>query len=266
MINKDMNYKRLYQKIIQNRQGNPVDGYTERHHIVPRSLGGTDDPDNLVDLTAREHFICHYLLAKMYPADSNEWHKMNHAFMMMRNASGNQDRYFNSRLYESARQNFRAVMSRAQSGTQNSQHGKMWINRVGTLENRKIPRTEPIPDGWQKGRKIISQSLQDKHNSCKVCGEPSKFPKGNYCELHKPKPKNFISSKLCKSADCDNEISSKHGVYCELCRRQRMMKTVAVDDGYTIFESIKDCAESYGRSPSWVCKQIKKSRFYRVTT
>ena len=39
--------------------------YYERHHIIPKSLGGSNDPINLVYLTAREHFICHLLLTKM---------------------------------------------------------------------------------------------------------------------------------------------------------------------------------------------------------
>lgn len=40
-------------------------GYTERHHIVPKSLGGTDCKDNLVRLTAREHSLCHLMLVRM---------------------------------------------------------------------------------------------------------------------------------------------------------------------------------------------------------
>lgn len=41
------------------------DTYTEKHHIIPRSIGGNDSAANLVRLTAREHFICHLLLTKM---------------------------------------------------------------------------------------------------------------------------------------------------------------------------------------------------------
>lgn len=78
-----MNYKRIYDQIIDNRKQNSYDGYTENHHIIPRSLGGNDDVDNIVSLSAREHFICHYLLAKMYPKESFEWYKMNHAFIRM---------------------------------------------------------------------------------------------------------------------------------------------------------------------------------------
>lgn len=60
-------YTRWYNNIIEqakNRQlANNV--YREKHHIVPRSIGGQDDPENLVFLTAREHFVCHLLLTKM---------------------------------------------------------------------------------------------------------------------------------------------------------------------------------------------------------
>lgn len=45
--------------------------YTETHHIIPRCLGGDDSSDNLCVLTAKEHFICHYLLTKMYKGDKS---------------------------------------------------------------------------------------------------------------------------------------------------------------------------------------------------
>lgn len=60
----------------------PKETYTECHHIIPRSLGGSDDKDNLVRLTAREHYIAHLLLWKMkLPGEANM--KMVHAFNQM---------------------------------------------------------------------------------------------------------------------------------------------------------------------------------------
>lgn len=66
-----MNYLKIYNNLISKRQLNPLDkgdlDSTERHHILPRSMGGTDLEENLVRLTCREHFIAHLLLAKVYP-------------------------------------------------------------------------------------------------------------------------------------------------------------------------------------------------------
>ena len=61
-----MNYRKIYDEIVIRRKRELACGYTEKHHIMPRCLGGTDDGDNIVVLTAREHFLCHWLLTKMY--------------------------------------------------------------------------------------------------------------------------------------------------------------------------------------------------------
>lgn len=43
------------------------DEYHERHHIIPKCMGGGNEEDNLIDLYAREHFIAHRLLALENP-------------------------------------------------------------------------------------------------------------------------------------------------------------------------------------------------------
>jgi|688.fasta_scaffold112031_1 hypothetical protein len=60
-------YTTWYNNIIQRAQSRVLsaDTYTEKHHIIPRSLDGNDLTSNLVRLTAREHFVCHLLLTKM---------------------------------------------------------------------------------------------------------------------------------------------------------------------------------------------------------
>jgi hypothetical protein len=68
-----MDYARLYDRIIQHaRADNRCKGgsvYYESHHIIPRCMEGADGTDNRVLLTAREHFLAHWILVKMYPAD-----------------------------------------------------------------------------------------------------------------------------------------------------------------------------------------------------
>lgn len=58
-------YTRIYWEIIESAQNRVLTGYTERHHIIPKSMGGGDNPVNLVELTAREHYLVHLLLTKM---------------------------------------------------------------------------------------------------------------------------------------------------------------------------------------------------------
>lgn len=58
-------YTKWYNSIIINAKSRSLTTYTENHHIIPKSLGGGNDPTNMVKLTAREHFVCHLLLPKM---------------------------------------------------------------------------------------------------------------------------------------------------------------------------------------------------------
>ena len=75
-------YTKWYFEIVKNSlSGRIKSGYTEAHHIVPRCMGGNDDTSNLVNLTAREHYICHLLLTKMTKGQIRE--KLVHAVMLM---------------------------------------------------------------------------------------------------------------------------------------------------------------------------------------
>jgi hypothetical protein len=71
-----MNYQKVYDNIIAKAQSEDRKKMScthknyvcyEDHHIIPRCMGGLDTKDNLVLLTLREHFLCHKLLAHIYP-------------------------------------------------------------------------------------------------------------------------------------------------------------------------------------------------------
>jgi PHD/YefM family antitoxin component YafN of YafNO toxin-antitoxin module len=65
-----MNYNKIYYQIIDKARNRTLEGYKEKHHIVPRCIGGNNEKENLVNLTSKEHFICHLLLCKMYPNEN----------------------------------------------------------------------------------------------------------------------------------------------------------------------------------------------------
>lgn len=62
-----MNYTLHYERLIERARIRILDSYTETHHIIPRCIGGTNDLENLVELTPEEHFLAHQLLVKMHP-------------------------------------------------------------------------------------------------------------------------------------------------------------------------------------------------------
>jgi hypothetical protein len=90
-----MQHKLVYEALITKaRLRDSVSGYVEKHHILPRSLGGDDSPKNIVSLTAREHFIAHMLLAHIH--GGSQWY----AVIKMSQQCGTK----NSRSFEYARQ------------------------------------------------------------------------------------------------------------------------------------------------------------------
>lgn len=64
-----MNYQRHYDQLIARSRNRHLEGYSERHHVVPRCIGGDDSPENIVRLTPEEHYVAHQLLVKMHPGN-----------------------------------------------------------------------------------------------------------------------------------------------------------------------------------------------------
>ena len=73
-----MNYLNVYFNIVNNSKSKKRNGYLELHHVVPKCIFGekllnednlvnVNQDSNLVYLTAREHFICHWLLHRAFP-------------------------------------------------------------------------------------------------------------------------------------------------------------------------------------------------------
>lgn len=91
----NMNYKRIYEELIEYaKKSRELKGYTETHHIIPRCLLLDDSKGNLVTLTAREHFIAHWLLTKIYKDTEHEMTLLA-AFTAMNMKNSTQGREFN---------------------------------------------------------------------------------------------------------------------------------------------------------------------------
>lgn len=133
--------------------------YYENHHILPKSLGGVNNSYNMVLLTPREHFICHWLLIKIYPKGSNERKKMLYAFWSMKlKPTQKCERYINARAYELLRKEYvnvhRENMKVKQGGVNNSHFGKHWYTNRDTGENKHFKN--PPNEKWIKGKNLFA--------------------------------------------------------------------------------------------------------------
>jgi hypothetical protein len=137
---KENKYYKWYFDIISNASKNSIernDGYFEKHHIIPKSLGGNNSKENIVKLTAREHFICHLLLPKMLEGKQKQ--SMCFALNMMASKSKYHKRTsVSSRTYEKIKEMVRPLFSEINLGRKCSDETKSKMS-----ESRKITHNTP---------------------------------------------------------------------------------------------------------------------------
>lgn len=135
-------YQRWYNNLIETRQQRiiPDSVYCERHHIVPRSLEGSDSADNLISLLPKEHFIAHLLLARIYSGSKGM--KMVHALRRM--LTGHKDQRYvpNSRTYEIVR--------------------SLSMSKCSGENNPMFGRTGELHPSWNRKEEIYNQSFKEK--------------------------------------------------------------------------------------------------------
>jgi hypothetical protein len=177
-----MDYTRIYNQIIERAQTRKLEGYVEKHHITPKCIGGLDEKENIVELTAREHFLCHMLLCEIYPQEN----KLKHALFLMaigKNKRKNTESYkISSKLYEIYRLEFIKTlkgkklsqthidkMSQNRKGIYHSIETKDKISK--SLQGRDVTWGDKISEG----KKGISRDITwgDKISAAKV-GKPKK--------------------------------------------------------------------------------------------
>lgn len=186
--------------------------YHERHHIVPKCMGGANDEDNLIDLYAREHFEAHRLLALENPDNDG----LTYSWWMMAHGK-NQDRITHvvtAEEYEEARIAFskskkgvplpketRDKISEAKMGEKNANYGK------------------PCPE---EIKKKISIANKGKHHLTEEVKEKLRqiYKGGN--SPHARKVIRLCDNKLylcAKNAAEENHINYK--TFTEYCRHHK---------------------------------------------
>lgn len=104
-------YTHWYLAIIEKAKMRVLDCYYEKHHICPRSLGGTDDVSNIIKLTAREHFIVHLLLPKMLEGkEKQKMYRASIALAYYRSKNRTLDFRISSRVYQKLKEQYSELM------------------------------------------------------------------------------------------------------------------------------------------------------------
>lgn len=158
-------YTRIYNHIIDRARSRNISGYTEKHHIIPRSIGGSNDSSNLVALTAREHFICHLLLTRI--TQGRNKNKMISAvfYLTGKGKANRQNRIKSSRLYENLKSQLSITVSKQKKGCKQPARS---IAAKKNYSNSKLGKKNPNFKGYFLTPWGTFESSRQASKSCPV--------------------------------------------------------------------------------------------------
>lgn len=150
-----MDYRRHYVALIDRARYRELHGYTEKHHVLPRCLGGGDEPQNIVRLTPEEHFVAHQLLMRMHPDNGK---LVFAALAMTRGRPSN-------RRYGWLRRNFSLRMSEVWLGKKRPPFTEEHRRNIGEASANRVhgPQTEEHKDrlsAAHKGKRLTAEHRQ----------------------------------------------------------------------------------------------------------
>lgn len=125
-----MNYENIYNNIIERAKNRTIDNneYIERHHIIPKCLGGDNSKNNIVKLYPKEHYIVHLLLYRMYPNHQG----LAYSFWMMCNGNRKNKRTYNvsGRIYEEVRSVFIEMLRKRDPTFKDKKHSEATKQKI----------------------------------------------------------------------------------------------------------------------------------------
>lgn len=211
-------YSNWYYSIIEAAKSRvKIDCYTEKHHIVPKSLGGNNSATNIVSLTAKEHFVCHLLLPKMVTTQEAKT-KMWYAAYYMTRMSKNHQRYkCTGRTYQMLRENMKKANTLRPGPNKGKTFSEEWrANLSAAFRGRKLaPRTAEhskklsFPKSEETRRKLSEARLGKSwgyHHSNDTKQKMSEWQKGipkpKYTCIHCGKETSLINIKRWHNENC----------------------------------------------------------------
>jgi hypothetical protein len=170
-----MNYEKIYDSIIDHAKSRTtLTELFDKHHIIPRSMGGSDGKSNIVKLTLREHFVCHLLLAKIHGGG------MLHAALMLssfgrygsRHYKWVRERYIKERLIgdNNPARRFPCTDRKRKLNSEGSKDRK-WVNDGTDSTMAKGDRLHQLlSEGWRLGRLRTESLIEGAKRGGKLSG------------------------------------------------------------------------------------------------
>jgi hypothetical protein len=181
-----MNYKLQYELLVAKACDRKLSGYSERHHVVPKCMGGSKAKENTVQLTPEEHYVAHQLLVKIYPKHNGIlWS----ACAMTNNGSRTQR---SNRLYGWLRRLFAVRIAESNRGQKRSAETikKLAAAHVGRVYKKRTEET----------KKKMSLASKGKPKSTEHRAALSKAKTGLKLKPHTKETRKRISEGLKRSS------------------------------------------------------------------
>ena len=230
-----MNYSIIYENLInkcvtRNWSKKSAPCYTEKHHIKPKCLGGDNSANNLVCLTAKEHYIAHLLLAKIHGG------KLWYPVKLM---SGNSNHLFTGSMYEVARIKSAKIVANANKGKVRTKEQRETISR-----NHARPQLGKHHTQETKLNMSIAQRGDKNHNFGKKASNETRL-------------KMSISRKGCRHTD-ESIRKMKHKALKGVSH-PRFVGYYHTPNG--TFESLQSAANSIGCSKNGIRTKCENPKF-----
>ncbi len=240
-----MNYQKLYNNLINkcvtrgwSKKSTPC--YTEKHHIKPKCLGGDNSEDNLVVLTAREHYMAHLLLAKIH--GGRLWFPLK---MMM---IGKHGCIINSSMYEIAKIKASAIIGKSNKGLKRTKETRKKISIV----NKGKKLSQEHCSNLSESRKGEKNPNYGKKHSQETRDKMSIAKKGK--KLSQEHCSNLSKARIGKHNGVDHHYYGKVGILSHSFKGY-------YHTPFGVFESSNLAAKGVRCSQSAIRKRIKNPNF-----
>lgn len=226
-------YFKRYVRFIQSIRENT--GTVEIHHILPKSLGGSNEKNNLIALTPRQHFIAHWMLWKAYSTK-----ELTYAFFAMCNQNNpyqqRDTKRITSRVYENLKLQCREIISESTIelwSRPDYRQKHIDSNNTSSTKTRrsiaakKLWQNQEFRDKQRQSRERVwaEGNFNRDHSKCGVKGEnnPSKRPEVKAKRTgtnHYTKKEGYVQPicSVCGKSASPSNIKRWHNENCKFNR------------------------------------------------